>query len=178
MTKEKTNRKRWVQVKLRLTPEESEVLEYDVKESGLAKNNYLINTLINRSGLSAINCERKYWGNSVDISFLVGGQRIGYASCLFFEDQGQIQVSSFYVVKPFQDMGIEEKLLQEILNYADLNHAATVIAYPGSEPYCPTEWKTMDVQREWYESKGFVVDHMVNGVIPCMIKGLTQEAAH
>lgn len=177
MAEKKDNRKRWVQVKLRLTPEESAVLEHDVKDSGLSKNDYMIRTLINRIGLSAINCERKYWGNSVDISFMIGEQRIGYASCLFFENLGKIQVSSFYVIKPFQDIGIEEKLLQEILDYADLNHAASVIAYPGSEPYCPTEWKPLDVQTAWYESNGFRIDHMVCNATPCMIKDLQEVMA-
>ena len=177
MAEKKVNRKRWVQVKFRLTPEESAVLEHDVKDSGLSKNEYLIKTLINRIGLSAINCERKYCGNSVDISFKIGGQRIGYASCLYFENIQKVQVSGFYVIKPYQDIGIEEKLLQEILDYADLNGAASIVAYPGAEPYCPTEWKPLDVQTAWYEAQGFKIDHMINGVIPCMVKDLPQGAA-
>ena len=41
MAKEKANRKRCVQVKFRLTPEENAVLQKDVKDSGLSKNDYI-----------------------------------------------------------------------------------------------------------------------------------------
>ena len=177
MAKTKENRTRSVQVKFRLTPEEKSVLDQDVKNSGLTMSDYLIRTLINRIGVSAINCERKYCGGSVDISFKIGGQRIGYASCLFFQNIRKVQISGFYVVKSFQDMGIEEKLMEEIYEYADLNGAESIIAYPGPEPYCPTEWKPMDAQTAWYEAQGFQIDHMVNGVVPCMIKDLTHEVA-
>ena len=43
---------------------------------------------------------------------------------------------------------------------------------PGSEPYCPTEWKPIDVQTAWYEENGFHVDHLVSGATPCMMKKL------
>lgn len=177
MAKIKENRTRSVQVKFRLTPEEKSALDHDVKRSGLTLNSYLIQTLINRVGLSAINCERKYSNGCVDISFKIGGQRIGYASCLFFENIQKVQVSGFYVIKPFQDMGIEEKLLEEIYDYAKMNGAESIVAYPGPEPYCPTAWKPMDVQTAWYAANGFKIDHMINSVVPCMIKVLPHEVA-
>lgn len=168
----KENRKRCIQVKIRLTPEENAVLQKDVSTSGLSKNDYIIKTLINRVGLSVLSCERKYCGNSVDIRFMLANKCVGYASCLFFGNIQKVQVSSFYVIKPFQDIGIEEKLLQEIQDYADLNAATCIIAYPGVEPYCPTEWKPIDVQTQWYESQGFKVDHLINNATPCMVKTL------
>ena len=177
MVKKKENRIRSVQVKFRLTPEEKSALDHAVKRSGLTLNSYLIQTLINRVGLSAITCERKYSDGCLDISFKLGGQRIGYASCLFFKNIRKVQVSGFYVTKPFQDMGVEEKLLEEIYDYARMNGAESIVAFPGPEPYCPTEWKPMDVQAAWYKENGFKVDHMINNVVPCMIKELPQEAA-
>ena len=176
MAKNKENRSRSVQVKFWLTPSERSILDHDVKISGLTMSDYLIRTLINRVGLSAISCERKYCGDSVDLFFKIGTQQIGYASCLFFEDISTVQVSSFYVIKPFQDMGIEEKLLEEIYGYAKMNGAGSIVAYPGTEPYCPTAWKPMDIQTAWYESNGFKIDHMINGATPCMVKELPQEA--
>ena len=172
MAKEKANRKRSVQIKFRLTPEESAVLERDIQKSQLSKNDYFIKTMINRIGLSAISCERKLCGNGIEIHFMLASKRIGYASCLFFRNIKKVQVSSFYVVKQFQDIGIEEKLLQEIEDFAYMNQAESVIAYPGSEPYCPTEWKPIDVQTAWYEENGFHVDHLVSGATPCMMKKL------
>ena len=177
MAKEKANRKRSVQLKFRLTPEESAVFERDVKKSGLTKNEYIIRTIINRVGLSVLSCERKYCGGSVDISIKLGQKRIGYASCLYFQNIRKVQISSFYVIKPFQDAGIEDMLLQEILDYGELNNAAGVIAYPGTEPYCPTEWKPLDVQRAWYEEHGFKFDHMLYNSTPCLIKDLQEVVA-
>ena len=58
MDEKKVNRKRCIQVKFRLSPEELAVLDFDIQQSGLSKNDYLIKTLINRMGLSAITCER------------------------------------------------------------------------------------------------------------------------
>ena len=175
MAKETANRKRCVQVKFRLTPEENAVLQKDVKDSGLSKNDYIIKTIINRVGLSVLSCERRYCGNSVDIHFMLANKRVGYASCVFFRNIKKVQVSSFYVIKPFQDIGIEEKLLQEIQDYAELNSAASIITYPGAEPYCPTEWKPIDAQTEWYENQGFKIDHLINNATPCMIKDLSRE---
>lgn len=172
MAKEKANRKRCVQVKFRLTPEENAVLQKDVKDSGLSKNDYIIKTIINRVGLSVLSCEREYSGNSVNIHFMLANKRIGYASCLFLRNIKKIQVSSFYVIKPFQDIGVEEKLLQEIEDFADMNQAESIVAYPGAEPYCPTEWKSIDTQTAWYETNGFAIDHMVSGATPCMVKQL------
>lgn len=177
MDENKVNRKRCMQVKFRLSPEELAVLDFDIQQSGMSRNDYLIQTLINRMGLSAISCERKYWGSTAEITFKIRNQRIGYASCLFFDDTDTVQISSFYVLKPFQDMGIEEKLLHEIHEYAELNHAARILAYPGPEPYCPTEWKPMDVQTAWYEAQGFQISHLINGVVPSMEKQLTQPAS-
>ena len=48
MAKEKANRKRCVQVKFRLTPEENAVLQKDVRDSGLSKNDYIIKTIIQK----------------------------------------------------------------------------------------------------------------------------------
>lgn len=175
MAKETANRKRCVQVKFRLTPEENAMLQKDVKDSGLSKNDYIIKTIINRVGLSVLSCERKYCGNSVDISLMLANKKIGYASCLFFRNIKKVQVSSFYVIKPFQDVGVEEKLLQEIYDYAKLKQAAEIVAYPGAEPYCPTEWKLLDVQTAWYEKQGFKIDHLINNATPCMIKDLSRE---
>lgn len=172
MAKEKVNRKRCVQVKFRLTPEENAVLQKDVKDSGLSKNDYIIKTIINRVGLSILSCERKIYGNSIEINFMLVNKRIGYASCLFLKNIKKVQVSSFYVIKQFQDIGIEEKLLQEIEDFADMNQAESIIAYPGAEPYCPTEWKPIDTQTAWYKTNGFKIDHMINGATPCMIKQL------
>lgn len=168
----KENRTRNVQVKFRLTPTEKSALDIDVKNSGLTLNDYLIRTLINKIGFPAITCERKYGNNSIDVSFMLGSQRIGFASSLFFENTKTVQISGFYVIKPFQDFGIEERLMHEIYDYANINGAERIVAYPGAEPYCPTEWKTLDVQEKWYKSQGFYVDHIVNGATPCMVKPL------
>ena len=72
---------------------------------------------------------------------------------------------------------IKTAVRQCTLFYADLNGADSIIAYPGPEPYCPTEWKPMDVQTAWYEAQGFKIDHRINGVVPCMIKDLAHEVA-
>lgn len=177
MAKETANRKRCVQVKFRLTPEENAVLQKDVKDSGLSKNDYIIKTIINRMGLSVLSCEKEYCSSSVDIHIMLANKRIGYASCVAYDSLKKIQICGFYVIKPFQDLGIEEKLLQEIHDYAKLKQAAEIVAYPGAEPYCPTEWKPLDVQTEWYEKQGFKIDHLINNATPCMIKELQQEVA-
>ena len=172
MPKEKANRKRSVQIKFRLTPEESAVLEQDIKKSKLSKNDYFIKTMINRIGLSAITCERKLYDNSIEVHFMLSNKRIGYANCLFFKNIKKVQISSFYVLKQFQDIGIEEQLLQEIVLFAETHQAESIIAYPGAEPFCPTEWKPIDVQTTWYQKNGFDVDHMIYGYTPCMMMKL------
>lgn len=177
MSKSKVKRTRNIQVTLRLTPKEKSILDQDIKKSRMSMNEYLIHTLINKVGLSALNCERRYCGSCLELSFKIANQRIGYASCLYFENQKQLQISGFYVIKPFQDIGIEEKLMDEIHDYAALNRAQSIVAYPGPEPYCPTQWKAMDAQTAWYEAQGFHIDYMVNGVVPCMIKDLSHEVA-
>ena len=91
---------------------------------------------------------------------------------MIFKNVKKIKESSFYVIKPIQDKGIEEKLLQEIEDFADMNQAESIIAYPGAEPYCPTEWKPIDTQTAWYKTNGFKIDHLINGATPCMIKQL------
>lgn len=148
------------------------MLEQDIKKSGLSKNDYIVRLLINRIDQSAVTCERKYFSNGVDIHFKIGNRRIGYASCLYFQNINKIQISSLYVTKPFQDTGIEEELLQKIQEYAALKKAASIIAYPGAEPYCPTEWKSLEMQTQWYKDQGFKIDHMVYNATPCMIKDL------
>lgn len=174
---EKARRFRSVQEKFRLTPEESAILKKDVEASGMSRNEYIIKTLINRSGLSALSCERKICGNSVEISFKLADKPIGYASCLYFENLNKVQISSFFVVKPFWDFGIEEKLFEEILYFAKLRNATEIIAYAGAEPHCPTGWKSIETQVKWYENLGFRVDHIVSGSTPCMIKALQRETS-
>ena len=54
MAKEKANRKRSVQIKFRLTPEESAVLERDILKSQLSKNDYFIKTM--KNGINEVIC--------------------------------------------------------------------------------------------------------------------------
>ena len=138
----------------------------------MSKNEYIIRTLINRNGLSALNCERKICGNSVEISFKISDKTVGYASCFYFENLNKVQINSLFVVKPFWDFGIEEKLFEEIICFSELHNASEIIAYPAAEPHCPTSWKALEIQVEWYTNLGFVTHHLVAESTPCMIKRL------
>ncbi len=103
-----------------------------------------------------------------------GKKVIAHTSCNYAK--GEIYIKALYVLKKFRGKGLEEVLLAKVLDYAAEQKAERIIAYCGAEPFCEDGQIPMDQEVSWYEDHGFVHDHNVMGVTPCMVKELMREA--
>lgn len=108
--------------------------------------------------------------NCYDILIRQNEEVIGYASCNLF---GKVlQIRSLFVINRFRGRGIGEVLLSKVLDYAREQAATRIVAYCGAEPFCEGGQIPIDQEQSWYEVHGFVHDHNVMGVTPCMIKDI------
>lgn len=168
----KENRKRDVQIHFRLTEDENAMFKKEVKKSGMTMNDYLIQVMVRRVGLSAVNCERILSDNDMELKFMVGDKCVGFASCFCWEEERRTQINSLFVIENFRNIGIEEQLFQEIEEFANMKHCKTISAYPGAEPYCPGGWLPLKDEKSLYEKNGYEQVGLVCNATPRMVKTL------
>lgn len=166
------NRTRPVQLHFRLSEEENQLLQQEIAKSGLKRNEFFIRLLINRIGLSAVNCKRKISRNDMELQFTLGNKTVGYASCFHNESENLVQICSLYVIPAFRGYGIEDQLLDEVELYAKAKGASSLVGYCGPEPYCPGEWLTEDKAIALYQAHGYQETGRVCHVVPKMEKML------
>lgn len=168
----KENRKRSVQLHFRLTPDENALFQKQIQESGMTMSEYLIKLLINRVGLSAVNCHRKLSENGMKLDFVIGNHSIGYAKCSYDQEKNMVSIRSLYVIERWRGQGIEDQLLQEIEDYAVLKGASSIVSYPGPEPFCPGGWLPLNDEIALYKAHGYKQMRIVAGDILRMEKRL------
>ena len=111
--------------------------------------------------------------NFYDIRICRRKKVIAHASCNFVN--GEIQIRDLYVCKEFRGQGLGEVLLSKVFDYATEQQATRIIAYCGAEPFCEDGQIPMTQEMSWYEDHGFIHDHNVMGITPCMVKELQQQ---
>ena len=70
----------------------------------------------------------------------------------------------------FRNKGVEELLMEKLLDFAKDKKVKNIVTYCGSEPFCPDGQVSMDEEVNFFEDHGFKLDHHVFGLVPCMIK--------
>jgi GNAT superfamily N-acetyltransferase len=113
--------------------------------------------------------------NFYEVKIRHGKKVIAHTSCNFFN--GEIRIRDLYVRKEFRGKGFGELLLARVLDYAVEQDAIRIVSYCGPEPFCEDGQIPLDQEVSWYKDHGFIHDHYVMGVTPCMIRELTQEVA-
>lgn len=113
--------------------------------------------------------------NFYEVKIRQGKKVIAHTNCNFFGNE--IQIRDLYVCKEFRGKGFGEVLLARVLDYAAEQSAARIVSYCGPEPFCEDGQIPLDQEIAWYEEHGFVHDHDVMGVTPCMVKDLQREVA-
>jgi len=111
--------------------------------------------------------------NVYDVHIRRGNKVIAHTSCIYANDVVQIQ--SLYVLKKYRGKGFGEVLLARVFDYAEERKARQIISFCGAEPFCKDGQIPLDQEVSWYEDHGFVHDHDVLGVTPCMVKSLQSE---
>lgn len=164
------NRKRNVQVKFRLTPEENEVLCKCVNGSGMSRNDYIIRELINKATLPMLSWEKRFCGNSVEIICKLGKHTAGYVSCSWYSDQ--IQIHSLFVSKAYRKSELMDKLLEEVYVLAEENKSTCVKICCGAEPMAKDGQIPLEQEIYFYEKNGFECKNNILGGIPVMVKAL------
>ena len=147
------NRKRNVQVKFRLTPEESVVLNRCVDGSGMTRNDYIVRELITRATIPRLSWEKRYFGNDVEIICKLGKHIAGYARCSMC--LGQIQIHNLFVSKTYRSSDLMDKLLEEVCIFAEDKGAGSIQIYCGAEPMAKDGQIPLDQEIAFYERNGF-----------------------
>lgn len=108
--------------------------------------------------------------NTYEVAIRHGKKIVAHVGCSHFNNE--IQIRDLYVLPKFREKGLGEVLLSQVQEYALEKQAERIIAYCGAEPFCEGGQISMDQEKGWYEDHGFIHDHDVLGVTPCMIKEL------
>ena len=100
---------------------------------------------------------------------------IACVSCSKIGDD--IQIKYLFTLKKYRNFGIEQYMLKQVIKFGEQNNAKQIIAYLGAEPFSEDEQMALGREKALYESEGFVLSHMVCGVVPCMKKQLREGEA-
>ena len=111
--------------------------------------------------------------NSYEVQIRQGRKIIAHMSCNYSNEK--IQIQDLYVLKKYRKKGLGDVLLSKVFEYAAEKKAQTIVAYCGPEPFCEDAQIPLDEEIDFYMSHGFVHDHNVMGVTPCMVKTLSKE---
>lgn len=105
--------------------------------------------------------------DSLELDIKNRNKVVAHADCSLIENV--IQIKSLYVLKKFRNKGLDEILINRILEYAAENNAAQIRIYCGPEPFCEDGQIPLEQEKSWYRSHGFLD---VCGIAPCMVKNL------
>lgn len=166
------NRKRNMQVKFRLTPEENEMLRDEIRGSGMTINDYIIQSLIKKASFSIMSWEKVYCGNDMEIKCLMGKRVVGYARCSYFKDLKEVRISSLFVEKTYRNTEMMDGLIKAVISFAREQEADLLKVICGCEPFSRTGQMDLDTEIEWYAKRGFIRNQ---GIYPIMVKTLKQE---
>lgn len=84
---------------------------------------------------------------------------------------GEVKIKSLFSEAKYRNRGLEESLMQRAIDFANRKKAASIIAYPGAEPYCRSGQMPKSKEIKFYQEQGFHIDHYIMGS-PCMVKFL------
>lgn len=164
------NRKRNVQVKFRLTPEESALLNKCVDGSGMNRNDYIIRELITRATIPRLSWEKRYFGNDVEIICKLGKHIAGYARCSMC--LGQIQIHNLFVSKTYRNSDLMDKLLDEVYVFAEEKEAGSIQIFCGAEPMTKDGQIPLDQEIAFYERNGFERMKSLFADVPYMVRAM------
>ena len=108
--------------------------------------------------------------NQLEVEIKKFGKTIAHTGCFFCN--GTVQIRDLFVREKYRNKGLADVLMMKVQEYADQKKAEKIIAYCGPEPMCVDKSLPLEDEMEWYKSQGFIHDHDVYGVVPCMIKAL------
>lgn len=108
--------------------------------------------------------------NQLEVEIKKFGKTVAHTGCFF--SNGTVQVKDLFVREKFRSKGLADVLLTKIQEYADQKRAEKIVAYCGPEPMCEDKSMPVEDQIAWYKSQGFIHDHDLYGVVPCMVKVL------
>jgi len=108
--------------------------------------------------------------NTLELEIKRFGNIIAHASCFYGNDT--VQIKDLFVREKFRNKGFDELLLEQIHEYAKERAAKKVVMYAGIEPFCPDPQIPLEEEMTFFKKHGYVHDHNVCGVVPCLIKTL------
>ena len=140
------NRKRNMQVKFRLTPEENDLLRDEIRDSGMTINDYIIQALITKTPFPILSWEKVHCGNGMEIKCFLGKRIVGYAKCSYFADLKQVRIYSLFVEKSYRNTEVMDDLIKVVISFARENEADLLKVICGCEPFSKTG--QMDLETE------------------------------
>ena len=143
----------------------------DDKEKAVFYSSILIVEEYNTKG--GVITEESKQLNFYNVQIRKGRKIVAHVSCNYSNEK--IQIQDLYVLKKYRKKGLGDVLLSKVFEYAAEKKAQTIVAYCGPEPFCEDAQIPLNEEIDFYESHGFVHDHNVMGVTPCMVKTLSRE---
>ena len=113
--------------------------------------------------------------NSYEVQIRQGRKIIAHMSCS--HTNGEVKIRDLYVLPKYRGKGLGEVLLAKCLDYATEQQAQRIISFCGAEPFCEGGQLTLQQEVSWYKEHGFIHDHNVMGVTPCMVRELLAQDA-
>lgn len=107
--------------------------------------------------------------NSLEVSIKRNNKELAYMRCNYHELKEEVEIVDLDISETEKQQLCSEYLVLEAEHYAFRKAAKRIVSYALPEGRCEND----DVQSiQWYEGQGFIHDHDVCGVVPCMVKKL------
>ena len=111
--------------------------------------------------------------NSYEVQIRQGRKIVAHMGCSHANEE--VQIRDLYVLPKYRGKGLGEVLLAKCMDYAAEQKAKRIISFCGAEPFCEGGQLPLEQEVSWYKDHGFIHDHNVMGVTPCMIRELKRQ---
>ena len=112
---------------------------------------------------------------SYEVQIRQGRKIIAHMGCS--HTNGEVKIRDLYVLPKYRGKGLGEVLLAKCMDYATEQQAQRIISFCGAEPFCEGGQLSLQQEVSWYKEHGFIYDHDVMGITPCMVRELSAQDA-
>lgn len=92
----------------------------------------------------------------LEVTYIDKDKLVAHMQCVVHHTLGQVEIQSLFSTRAYENLGYEDILLEEIVEYSQKQGVASILVRIGPEPYNPEPHWTMDTCIAWYKEHGFV----------------------
>lgn len=102
--------------------------------------------------------------NYVEMQIKEAGKNIAFVSCTYHESKNEVEIRDIEIEKGYRNEEVRKYILLKILEYSTYVDAKRIIYYCHGIG----NGLTIDAELKWCLENGFILDHVVYDITPCV----------